>query len=264
MQDEALFLPPFSDLGALADQLARAGRPQLRGMISQASKTQSCMGDLRQAIDCVSVLAKMVGRTKSEDTSELLATECALLTTAVMLYARATLTNGRRGERGPVQLDESKLTPEQWRDHCLLLDVRNQALAHVYSSKEVADHNWHRGLFFAVSTMRGDWKVASSTNQTSFHQPTYLRLQNLLPVAHENLRTKFLKQIGAVTDHINREVRADMLLQHLFDPIEAFGSLEGVQRVLAGAGPGEASFWVYDGIDCLADAGQKGADKPPT
>lgn len=252
---QPLPLPPFTDLGALAEELARRGKnTKLRAAITQAWRAQSCLGDLRQAFDCCSALEGIIERPRSADTSALMATERALMTTAIMLYARATSTSGQLGERGSIQLERNKLSEQEWADHCSLLDVRNQAMAHVYSSRPIADHEWHRDVFFAVQVSNGQWKAASASNQTSFHAATLERLKRMLPVAHREVKEKFHKRIGAVTDMINREVDAKLILRHVFDPIPVFGNEEAVRAALAGAPTGETAFWYNEGRRAGDDA----------
>ena len=198
-------------------------------------------------MDCTAALGELIQRPKMQDTSGTMATERSLMATAIMLYARATSTNGDKGERGSIQLSEKKLTPEDWADHNALLDVRNQAMAHVYPSRRLSDHDWHRDIFFAVHLGGGVWKAASASKQTSFHAVTFARLERMLPVAHRELKAKFHERIGAVTDMINKEVKAELLQKHVFDPVAIFGSEESVQLVLGGAVRGEASYWVNEG-----------------
>ena len=169
--------PKFTDLGSLADELARGGNVKIRAPMTQAWRAQSCLGDLRQAADCADILREMEGRPHEQDTSDLIAIERALMTTIVMLYARATSTNGDKGERGSIQLSEKKLTAEEWTDHNAILDVRNQAMAHVYSSRKLSDHDWHRNILFAVNADENGWKPASASNQTGYHADTFARLE---------------------------------------------------------------------------------------
>lgn len=242
-----LTLPPFTNLGTLADELARRGNVKLRAMMTQAWRAQSCLGDLKQAMDCAASLSELLKRPKDQDTSAAMATEKALMATAIMLYARATSTSSGKGERGSIQLAETRLAPDEWLDHNALLDVRNQAMAHVYSSRRLSDHSWHRDIFFAVDFGGGVWKAASASNQTSFHAATFARLQRMLPIAHRELKARFHERMEAVTKAINSDVPAELLRKHVFDPLPVFGGVEGVHIVLGGAAFGEASYWINEG-----------------
>lgn len=239
--------PAFTDLGALADELAKRGDVKLRALMTQAWRVQSCLGDIRQAIDCMDALTALVDRPKSEDTAARLATERALMTTIIMLYARATSTSTGKGERGSIQLDKDRLSASEWADHTAIVDVRNQAMAHVYTSRSLNDHDWHREKFFAVHIGDGVWKPASATNQTGYHQATADRLSRMLPVAQRELKAKFDKRMAAVSKMINDDVKGGALFKHVFDPVPVFGSEEGVRLVLGGAPQGESAFWINEG-----------------
>ena len=239
--------PTFTNLAAVADELASRGNVKLRAIVTQAWRAQSCLGDLRQASDCADVLHDMLKRPTEQDTPVLLTVERSLLTNAIMLYARATSTNGDKGERGSIQLSEKKLTPEEWEDHNAILDVRNQAMAHVYGSRKLSDHDWHRSIFFAVDAGGGRWKPASASNQTSFHADTFARLERMLPVALREVKTKFHERMEAVAKVVNADVKGAALLKHVFDPVAVFGTEQAVEALLGGAGQGDTAFWVNEG-----------------
>ncbi|MET3712637.1 hypothetical protein ABIC65_003355 [Sphingomonas trueperi] len=239
-------LPAFTNLAAVAEELASSGNVKLRAMVTQAWRAQSCLGDLRQASDCVDVLRDMLKRPTEQDTPVLLTVERSLMANAIMLYARATSTNGDKGERGSIQLSEKKLTPEDWADHSAILDVRNQAVAHVYGSRKLSNHDWHRSIFFAVYSGEGRWKPASASNQTSFHADTFAKLERMLPIALRELKAKFHERMDAVAKVVNVDVKAAALLKHVFDPVAVFGIEEAVRILLADAGQGDTAFWINE------------------
>lgn len=243
--------PAFTDLTAVAEELASRGKVGLRSMLTQAWRAQSCLGDLRQSNDCVEVLREMVDR--KDDSPTLLTVERSLLANAVMLYARATLTNGPKGERGPIQLSEKKLTADEWKDHQAILDVRNQAMAQVYRARKLSEHEWHRSVFFAVDAGGGRWKPACASNQTTFHADTFAKLKRMLPVALRELKLKFHERMEAVTKAVNSEVKASTLRKSVFDPVAAFGSRGAVQALLDGEASGDAAFWVKENRQKKAD-----------
>lgn len=239
--------PAFTNLMAVAEELAGRGDVRLRAIVTQAWRAQSCLGDLRQASDCADVLRDMLKRPFEQDTPAPLTIERSLLANAIMLYARATSTNGHKGERGSVQLSEKKLTSGEWEDHNAILDVRNQAMAHVYGSRKLSKHVWHRSVFFAVEAGDGRWRPASASNQTSFHADTFTKLDRMLPVAIREVKTKFHERMEAVANVVNADVKAAGLLKHVFDPIPVFGSEEAVRVVLAGESQGDTALWVNEG-----------------
>ncbi len=237
-------LPTFTDLGALADDLAKRGAdPAIRSAITSAWRVQSCLGDLRQAEQSVKLLRKIADRERADDSQEAMTIERALMTSAVLHYARATSTSGQKGERGSIQLEQSRLTPEEWLDHTKIIDVRNQALAHVYSGRSAGDHIWHRDVFFAVESPQGTWVAASASNQTSYHGETLRRLEKMLPVAIREVKAKFDKRMAAVSRMLNGKVKTEMFRKHAFDPAHVFGSEETARAILAGRDHGDSAIW---------------------
>jgi hypothetical protein len=240
--------PPFIDLSALAETLEKQiDNKLLRRKLEQAWRAQSCLGDLRQADDCRQILRKMVNRSQAENTPDLMTIERSLLLMGVILYVRATATSGQRGERGSIQLKESALSPEQLADHRDLVEVRNQAFAHVYGSQPLASHVWHKDIFFAVEMKSGVWKPASATNQTSYHADTLDKLERMLPIANKLVLSQFHRRMKAVEDEVNSHgISNAMLMNHAFDPVAVFGSELGVLQVLASAQKGTGSFWTNE------------------
>lgn len=237
-------LPTFTDLGALAEDLAKHGAdPSIRAAITTAWRVQSCLGDLRQAEQSMKALRKIADRERDEDSQEVMTIERALMTAAVLHYARATSTSGQKGERGSIQLEQSRLSPDEWSEHSKIIEVRNQAIAHVYSGRSAGDHVWHRDIFFAVETPEGHWAAASATNQTSYHLDTLRRLERMLPVAIREIRAKFDKRMAAVTRMLNEKVKAAMFRKHAFDPTHVFGSEETARAILAGRARGDSVIW---------------------
>lgn len=236
--------PSFTNLTVLIGKLEKLGKyGELRKTLMQAWRAQSCLADLKQAQDCYDVLQGILKRPGTEDTPELLTTERALLITAIMLYARATSTSGHKGERGSIQLERGRLSPDQWKDHQAIIEVPNRAFGNVYSSQAVGGYYWHREMVFAVERPSGMWEAASASNQTSYRKDTVKSLGRMLPVAKGIVKEKFQRRLGAVTEKINAaSVPRELFIECQFDPARAFGGEEAVRRVLAGKQGGEASF----------------------
>jgi hypothetical protein len=168
------------------------------------------------------------------------ATENALLMAAVLLYARATSTSGSMGERGSVDI-ASKLEEKQLIDHGALLDVRNRALAHVYSRSVVADDVWHDDSFFLVETDQG-WKPAAATKRFLFHRPTLELLRRQLPVAEQLVTEVYHKRLNRLTELLSKNpVEWSVFEKNLFDPVSFFGSEQAVLDALRGMPHGSAS-----------------------
>lgn len=244
-QGKSLQLPIFVDLMALAESLKKNGRHgALKKMLMQAWRAESCLGDLRQAQYCSEALRALRQTSNNPTTVEAHIIEKSLLTTSLLLYARATHTSAKGEERGSISLQRGQLSDIEWSDHQALIELRNQAVAHVNPDHRTAGRAWHKQLLFAVRHTSGQWKPASASNETSFHLETFNRLQRMLPVAQTLVLKQFNKRMKAVTDEINGAISLDeALCQYKFDPVKAFGSIEVVQRILTGSGEQTDSFW---------------------
>lgn len=245
---EEMTFPPFADLESLASTLKKNGKHgSLKKALMQAWRAESCLGDLKQAEDCCNVLRENLKRPKAEYTVEYHTIERALLTTAILLYARATHTGGKGEERGSIQLEQGLLSKEQWQDHQSLITIRNQSLAHVNPTHVVDNRFWHRVLLFAIRTASGRWRPACATNETGFHLETFQRIERMLPIASGIMLEKFQKRLKAVSNQMNEaSIEERLFFENQFNPIEIFGSEAAVQRLLAGSSNATDAFWVND------------------
>lgn len=240
--------PPFTDLLALSKDLKRTTKQKkLSEILLQAWRAEACLGDLLQARDCCERLRSMVDQNgRSHDPEEQTVIK-ALQTTAVMLYARATSTSGKAGERGSIQLNNKGLSSEQKEDHDTLISLRNQALAHVNPTHKVGDRLWHKVILFAVPNAHGRWVPAAATNETTWHRATLERLERMLPVAIEFVQERFKVRLKAVQEGLDEAgIDEALLRKHLFDPIEIFGSEAVVARILSSRGKASDRFWVNE------------------
>ena len=236
--------PPFTDLLAVARKLESTSKSsKLRRYLDQAWRANSCLGDLQQTEDCCDVLRGMVGRSKADDTHQILTTERALLANGLSLYARATSTSGQNGERGSIQLEHGSMTKGQWEDHRLVVDVRNQALSHVYDARPIGSQHWHRSSFFAVEASPGKWRPASASNQTTFNKAAFEALTRATPIAFEIVKQKFFKRMRSVMQELSETSCQALLRECRFDPIDTFGSREAVQSVLDMEKAGMGAMW---------------------
>jgi hypothetical protein len=217
----------------------------MRDLSGGRSRAQSCLGDLTQAQYACDALARLRSDKKQPTHAEGYIIEKSLLTTALLLYARATSSSsGAAGERGSISLQRGQLTATQWENHQTLIELRNQAVAHVNSEHKSAGRLWHKILPFAVRQRDGRWKIASASNETTFHLETFQKLQMMIPVAHQLIFNQFNKRIAAVSQQINEAGTTEVLLiSNSFDPVKEFGNLEAVMHVLQGSDSREDSFW---------------------
>lgn len=233
-------LPRFTDVRRIARDLGDdPAYKRLSTVIRKALVAQSCVSDLAQSRTTYEALDVLLPSPRKQGTMERSATENALLMTAVLLYARATSTSGSRGERGPIDVS-SKLDDAQLSDHKALLEVRNRALAHVYSREAVADDVWHDDHLFLVETDRG-WKPGAVTKTFQFHRATLDRLHRQVPVAHKLVTEIYHKHTNRLTDLLSSNpVEMALFEKNLFDPVSFFGSVQGVLNALAGMPRGSA------------------------
>lgn len=157
----------------------------------------------------------------------LLYIQSGILTTAVLLYARATTTSSsKKTERGSIQLDMSKLTKRQLEDHETLIRIRNGALGHVEQGARIAGDYWHRDFLFGKRSGLGNWEVASASTSIGFHNATFETLQRQLPVAAKQLEAKCRERIEGAMAAIRELNLSDAdLLRYQVDPIDRFGSV---------------------------------------
>ena len=127
----SLPIPVTVDLQKLPASLeVRGGNRRLATALRNAWRAQSCVADLGQAQSACDALDTSSSQTAFDDAT-LWQLQTGLLTSGVLLYARATSTGGSRKERGSIQLELGKLTAEQRTDHQTLIRLRNSVLGHV-------------------------------------------------------------------------------------------------------------------------------------
>lgn len=239
-------LPVTIDLLGLAGALElRGGKRKLAGALRSAWRAQSCVADLRQSESICATLDQLTAVSPSFGTPSLLNIQSALLSTAILLYARATSTSGSRAERGSIQLDVSKLTPSQREDHKTLVAIRNGAIGHVQTDTSIAGDFWHRDFLFAKRVQPQAWGVASGSASIGLHFEATAILRRQLPVALGIIAAKSRERIDQAMQALEETHPGEAtMLRHQVDPVVWFGSLETAQAILAG-GPGhESSTWL--------------------
>lgn len=240
--------PPFVDLLALSKSLNRTNRQKkLNNLLLQAWRAQSCLADLLQSDDCCKILrAKVDEKGQTFGVQEQTIVN-ALQTTAVSLYVRATSTSGKSGERGSIQLNKKQLTKDQIEDHASLLDLRNQALAHVNHQHKMGNRIWHNVVLFAVPNRIGKWTIAVSTNETTWNRETLECMERMLPLAIKFVQDKFSARLKEAEEALNDAgINERTFRKFSFDPVETFGSHAVVKRILESRGQTSDRFWVEE------------------
>lgn len=236
--------PEYLDFAGIAhtvDELKRDRR--LGDMVRRAGIAQSCIADLREAADCVEAADRSIdGWSEEAVRRDNSVVEAALLLSAVVLYARATSTDAKKGERGPVQI-ASTLNPEQRVDHEALLTVRNRALAHVYAGDHVDGVRWHQTAICLVSGDDG-WQGAALVRRVSVERETLARLKRQIPIATDTIQAVFQKRLAQALTLLTESVTAvefDVIRRkHAFDAVRFLGSAATVEEVLASRSRGWA------------------------
>lgn len=239
-------LPVVVDLMKLAASIeARGGNRKVSGALRNAWRAQSCLADLKQAQSASDAFAAFAGQSEHLDPATLFQTQSALISMAVILYARATSTGGGKGERGSIQLDAGKLTAEQQQDHEMLVRLRNGAIGHVETGARIAGDVWHRDFLFAKSTGAGNWGVASASLSVGFQVEVAEALRRQVPVAMALVSTRSRERLDKAIAALREQGLNDRkLLKHQVDPVEWFGSIEAALLALSGGEGEETSAWL--------------------
>lgn len=244
VQSTVTSLPKFADGEALARDLQRDPRyASLANVIRRAALEQSCASDLSQASSCCDALKWLLESPRQKGTLTRAATENALLTTAILFYARATATSGKKGERGSVDVRDGfrKHDPDLVIEHQAIIAVRNRAIAHVYPNEIIAGELWHEERPFLVEQAEG-WLPAGAKRSIQFHRLTFDRLVRLIPIAQGIIFAKYHKSTGRMTDLYNANpIPQKLLAKHKIDPVAFFGSEQAVRDALAGIPAGSAA-----------------------
>jgi hypothetical protein len=175
-----------------------------------------------------------------------LAAEHALLANAVILYARATVTDGRTGERGATSVRDRLCSDEQI-THDWIIGVRNTALAHVRANHPISDDLWHREIVFAVEQSGGAWLPAAMTRRVQSNPKLAAELRRLLVTADRLLRDTYHKRIEYVAKLLeDTSGVADAFPLALLNPVEVFGSEREAPAALTGQEPGGRTAGIID------------------
>lgn len=240
-------LPKMVDLMAIALQLEQSEpKDKLAGAVRNAGRAQSCVADITLARSTLEALAQLQSLGQWAPVIHRLAAEHAMLANAIILYARATATGAKAGERGHTSIRE-RLTSEQQKAHDWIIDVRNTAVAHVRANEALAEELWHREIIFAKEQGDGSWLPAAMTRRVQVNPILVGKLRGLLEVAEGLLKQTYYKRIEFVARLLERTPgAAERFPKNLIDPISIFGSEQEAKRALDGARPGGRSVGVID------------------
>ncbi len=164
------------------------------------------------------------------------------MSTAVQLYARATGYGQSRGERGPISI-AAELTPEQLKDHELLLVVRHRAIAHVYANEIIGAHAWNSDAVLIVEDGWG-WVPMIISQRKHLQDEVLHALARQVPVADEILTRRFHEHLNKAVDLLNHSpVAIAVIERNLVDPKVVCGSEETARLMLARRGDGRVTIY---------------------
>ncbi len=241
--------PVTVDLLAMARALeSRGGKRDLSDSLRAAWRAQSCLADLRNASEVCEVFDQLPPGAIGPGgigPGGITHIKSALLTSAILLYVRATATGGSKTERGSIQLDLKKLNLEQRNDHKTLINIRNGAIGHVEAGATIGGDLWHADYLFAKEASKSAWRIASGSTSIGFNVDTLAALKRQLPVALEAVGAKCRRRL----DHIHKtldaaKVSRSTMLRYSVDPIDYFGSVESARMMLSGNPGDEMSQWM--------------------
>lgn len=205
---------------------------RLAATLRKSDVAQSCWADLQQAADCIGALRELTADLERKQTIQSAAIENALLLNAVMLYARATCPTGQYGERGPIDV-RAGLNDEQKADHKVLLDLRNQVIAHVYPRRRFAESIWHRHFLFAKETSAG-WKPLGAVFRRQFDRATLDRVERAVNAARPIVREKFVGHCDrAAREFAEQRIPRHIVDKFMVDPLVIFGDAEAARMALS-------------------------------
>jgi hypothetical protein len=223
-------LPLIADLNRIAEELREVPEfEKLTKMIGSATIAQSCHSDLVEASYAIAALSELLASPRRLGTTSRASTENALLVHAITLYARATATQGKQGERGAIDV-RAKLGPIEQTEHDLVVRARNRAIAHVYPGEEIGERTWHRDHLLAQQFPDG-WAPFGYTNRVQRDLATLQRLRRLIPSARVIVEAAFERRVGAIVNLMNATPIDDELFRRAkVDPIALYGSVEEALR----------------------------------
>jgi hypothetical protein len=237
MQDKMMIepLPRVADLMALVLSLKdeNAIKKRLVNTILRARGAQSCVADLTLAQNTCEVIDQLSTIRSDLSPFSQLVIEYALLVNAIILYARATHSGGKGGERGAISI-RAQLDAERQTDHDEIVEIRNRALAHVHANEAVGDNLWHTETVFAVEEFPG-WRPAVVTRRVQISPDTVEKVRMLIPYAEKLIVATYHKLLGEVWDLLAQDSDLLALLErHQLDPVQMFGSANEARTALGG------------------------------
>jgi len=201
------------DLTSLARDLRDSGRhPVLVKAIDRAAAAGSVREDLRTALDSLRQIVAIQDRASEGRADDSLHDETvvtgALFTQAVILYARATETQGDR----PKLLGEAKLDAGQRATHEEAMDLRNKVVAHFGRGEALLDGPLVKEAVVLSLYLDGQQRrkrIGAYTTRAAHKVAFSARLAALLEVRLAEVADRYQKLFDAVDAELESAATAD-------------------------------------------------------
>ena len=224
------------DLTALSQRLFTEDRLKpLAGMINRAQDLASMRTDLEIALESLDTLAAIFAAPQSDDLSTSV-TEYALLSNAVLLYARATKTTSV--ERRSFDLS-SRFSEQEKIVHQELVDLRDGAIAH-FGSGGSYQGLWHVEAVILQTNIESS-RVGVLTRRQTRDVELVKRARTQIAKAHSLIDQICIEKIEKVTAELNKMNPDDFekeIRQHLLDLDVMMASQEAANLVRSSANNG--------------------------
>lgn len=193
------------NLSALGERLfAEKRHLALAGKIKEMVRYHSLRTDLIMAEETCEALADLLGAKSTNPRQAIV--ETALLSNAIVLYARATSTSSN--ERAPFSL-EPFFNENQKVVHREMVDLRNDAIAHYGSGGSYADQGMWKAEVGIMHMRETDGKVGVATRRLTVDRQLFERVQSQIMFARVTVERIYAEKCNLVTDEIDRVSEVD-------------------------------------------------------
>lgn len=216
----------FYDLGALSRKLPNQSRfKKLKGLVHKSIITQSCHSDMELAWECFEQLKKICLDVQEEGSDEISMVQYSLLSTAIGLYNRATISSANKGARGAIDI-RKKLNPDQLRDHDFVSEIRNKGLAHFYNGHKFQGRVWNNDEVFLVDIRRG-WRILGISLRAKIDEEMLEFIERTFSAARQILSDRSNERSDELIGYLMENPLDDnLLVECRIDPINSFLSSE--------------------------------------
>lgn len=225
-------LPICIDLTAFG-KLMETRDDKIASLLRRTKLTQACHADIKGAHSSLIAFNHWMHSDVSAFTNEhSLTIQSALLTKAIVLYARATHGSADKGGRGSVQI-KNRLPDDLKVEHDLIIDLRNRAIVHSHLGKEIGERVWEEQQLLLVQIGEG-YKPMYTTRTTQIDYKAIVSLYKLLNFALDFYHQRFVEQSNQIVTRMHEAGFTEAeLLEHAIDPTPYFSDAATFKGALA-------------------------------